>query len=197
MNREQYIRELSGCLKGLSAEDREDAIRFYEDYIEESGLGDSATIEESLGTPKEVARKIVGDCVEKQIDRQSENPDLKNSKKTVWLILLAIMASPVALPLMIVAVVVYLCMVIAMFCIDVGVLFGGFFGGICGGFVMIVAAFWTSGAAQGMVLVGMGLMWIAVGIACCIGFYKLNGLFVALLVKIHRRIFGKVEKKRV
>ena len=178
MNREQYIRELSGCLKGLSAEDREDAIRFYEDYIEESGLGDSAAIEETLGAPKEVARKIVGDCVDKQIDRQSENPDLKNSKKTVWLILLAIMASPVALPLMIVAVVLYLCMVITMFCIDISILTGGVVGGIIGGLVMI----------------GMGLISIAVGIGCCIGFYKLNGLFVALLVKIHRRLFKKTEE---
>ena len=194
MNREQYIRELSGCLKGLSAEDREDAIRFYEDYIEESGLGDSAAIEETLGAPKEVARKIVGDCVDKQIDRQSENPDLKNSKKTVWLILLAIMASPVALPLMIVAVVLYLCMVITMFCIDISILTGGVVGGIIGGLVMIVAAIWTTGAAQGMVLIGMGLISIAVGIGCCIGFYKLNGLFVALLVKIHRRLFKKTEE---
>ncbi|MBQ1392548.1 MAG: DUF1700 domain-containing protein, partial [Lachnospiraceae bacterium] len=88
MNKSEYLNCLDKRLKGLPAEDKEDAIRFYDDYIEEAGFGESNEIEKELGTPDEVARKILDDCMDKQITVQSENPGVKNNSKTIWLVLL-------------------------------------------------------------------------------------------------------------
>lgn len=196
MNKEQYMKELDRCLKGLSAEDKEDAVRFYEDYIEESGLGDSQQVEETLGTPKEVARKILGDCVEKQINRQSENAGLKNSTKTVWLILLGILASPVAFPLLLVAVILYFCMVIVICAVSFSVLACGIAGGFSG-IMVFVATIWAATAGQRLVMLGIGLIRISLGIMFCLGFYQLSGMLVRLLVHIHRKIFNRYAGKKV
>ena len=196
MNKEQYLRQLEKNLKGLSKEDKEDAVRFYEDYIEESGLGESESIEEDLGDPKETARKILGECVEKQIEKQAGNANIKNNTKTIWLILLGILASPLAFPLLIVLVTLYFCMAVVVISMGFSALACGV-AGIASGLLIFVSVIWAGSVGQGMVMIGTGLIAIALGALACIGLYKVSGLLVKLLVSIHHKIFQNHVGKKV
>ncbi len=56
MNKETYLRELARLLKRLPVEEREEALRWHEEYFAEAG--EEKALEE-LGTPEEAAREIV------------------------------------------------------------------------------------------------------------------------------------------
>ena len=73
MNKEQFLRELNGKLKYLPEADRNDAIRFYDEYISEMELSDEEDVTTKLGTPKEVASDIISQCTQRHIDNETEH----------------------------------------------------------------------------------------------------------------------------
>lgn len=58
MNRVEYMRELEALLYDIPAEEREDAINYYNDYFDAGGEENEANTIASLGTPEELARTI-------------------------------------------------------------------------------------------------------------------------------------------
>ena len=56
--REQYIEQLKKYLKGLSQADRDDAIDFYSEYIDDAGLTTVKEIVDKLGPPEQLSRDI-------------------------------------------------------------------------------------------------------------------------------------------
>lgn len=58
MNREDYLAQLSFLLQDIPEEEREDAIGYYEDYFEEAGPENEASVIEELGSPEKVAAMI-------------------------------------------------------------------------------------------------------------------------------------------
>ena len=101
MNKGQFLKELKVRLKYLPATDREDAIRFYDEYISEMELSDDEDVTAKLGTPKEVASDIISQCTQKQIDDTKEQRTVKGSAKTAWLVILGILSLPLSLPIVI------------------------------------------------------------------------------------------------
>ena len=99
MNKTEFIKQLEKRLKRLPKEDREDAIRYYEEYFEEMGADDSTDVTNTLGAPDEIAREIIATCTEKHMDAQKERGGIKNNTTVIWMIILGICASPVAVPL--------------------------------------------------------------------------------------------------
>lgn len=190
MNKVEFIKRLNNKLKGIPAEDKEDAIRFYEDYIAEAGLEDSEEIEAVLGSPEEAARKILGDCTEKQINAQSEKASIKNNTKTIWLILLGIFAAPFALPVGFAVAVIFLSIIIVMFSIDISVLACGVAFTVSS-VALIPGIFWADGVGQKLVILGVALIMLPLGILICIGFYKLGGLMVKAIVNMYRKMTKK------
>ncbi len=57
MNKEDFLRELASELADLPEKDREDAIKYYSDYIDDAGY-DPDTVIEELGSPKAVAATV-------------------------------------------------------------------------------------------------------------------------------------------
>ena len=61
MSKEEYLAELERNLRKLPEEEREEAMQYYREYLEEAGENVEEVIEK-LGSPKEVANGIIREC---------------------------------------------------------------------------------------------------------------------------------------
>lgn len=61
MNKEDFLRELAAELADLPEKDRDDAIKYYSDYIDDAGY-DPDTVIEELGSPQAVAANVRGEA---------------------------------------------------------------------------------------------------------------------------------------
>lgn len=57
MRKEEYLQQLEKLLYNIPAEDREEALQFYRDYLEDAGE-DAEEVLMALGSPEELARSI-------------------------------------------------------------------------------------------------------------------------------------------
>ena len=64
MNKSKFIKELKLRLRGLSKEDLDDAINYYEEYFLDSGVDDEEDVTQMVGDPKDVARKILEETLQ-------------------------------------------------------------------------------------------------------------------------------------
>ncbi|GLB46335.1 membrane protein [Philodulcilactobacillus myokoensis] len=99
-----YIDELSKDLKALNEQDRQDIIEFYTEYLEDGGFKTYDACLQELGSPRKVALKAMADRSTRASDETGpvNNNYRGNSKtdaKVIWIVLLAILSSPVTIPL--------------------------------------------------------------------------------------------------
>ena len=59
MNRREYLDELNTHLMSLPAEERENAVRFYEEYFEDAGIENEQEVINELGKPYALAKSII------------------------------------------------------------------------------------------------------------------------------------------
>ncbi len=190
MNKQQFMKELDKRLKGLSKEDRNDAIQYYEEFFADSGVGEKDDVIPLAGKPEEVARKIIGESVDKQDKKLEDEGGVGNSIKAVWLVILGIFAAPIALPLLITAGVLVFVFFVVMFAL--GISFAAVaLTVIAMGFLLLPGVLWSSGA-QAVVIIGMSLMCIGVGI---LFFYLVSAIFKAI-ANLSMKLFRKISKRR-
>ncbi|MGL6174078.1 MAG: DUF1700 domain-containing protein [Cellulosilyticaceae bacterium] len=97
MNRESFISALRSKLTKLSQDELESAIGYYEEYFDEAGIENEKKVLEELGTPSQVAKQIMADYAIRESVSEPLSPS--SGIKTIWIVILAILASPIALPL--------------------------------------------------------------------------------------------------
>lgn len=186
MKRKEYMEELEQLLLSLPTEEREEALRYYNDYFEDAGVENEDRVIRELGTPEEVSAKIkAGDSGEYAeyseqgfedsrffqtqeitVDRQEEKENFKkNGQKkirdkniNVWKILAILLLVFLAAPVILPLGVAAILVLIAVLIAIAAVLFGI---GISG--IAILAA---------------GIAVIAVGIAK-MAFYPATGILAA------------------
>ena len=56
MNRTEYMRELDALLHGISKEEREEAMQYYNDYFDDAGSENEEKVIEELGSPAKLWR---------------------------------------------------------------------------------------------------------------------------------------------
>lgn len=64
MSRREFMEELKKLLSGISNEERDEALKYYEDYFEEAGSGNEEQVIQELGSPQKVAAMIKADLEE-------------------------------------------------------------------------------------------------------------------------------------
>ena len=64
MSRREFMEELKKLLSGISDEERDAALKYYEDYFEEAGSGNEEQVIQELGSPQKVAAMIKADLEE-------------------------------------------------------------------------------------------------------------------------------------
>lgn len=183
MNKSEFIKELEYCLRHLPKEDREDAISYYEEYIGEMGLGDYEDVTVKLGSPKEVAKAIIGDCTAKAVEEQKESKSVKGSGRVVWLIILGIFSLPLSLPIAIVIFALALTFLIVIFAVLLALGVGGlalFVAGIVG----LFKALFVGGLASIVLGLGIGLAFAGIGVLIAVGTVELFKGFVGLLGRL-------------
>ena len=201
MNKEEYISELSNCLKRLPESDKQKALEFYREYLEEAGQENETSTIEALGTPKELAKKIIVECVDKNYikeelsesnDSNINNDSSQEAKKekgkvklsAIWIVLLAICALPFSQ--VVIALVIALLVIVISILITIGALvLSGVVTAIAGLIMFVVGILSIFSMPGGALLpIGIGLTCIALGVLMSIGFYELGKLIVIGFVKL-------------
>lgn len=167
MNKEAFLKELEKRLRYIPAEDRQDAIEYYEGYISDMGLTEDEDVVSKLGSPREVAKNILADCTQKHIDKAEESKTVKSKATVVWLTVLGVLSLPVSLPLAIAVIAVVLALGIALLAVVLS-LIAAAIGVAVGGVAAIFWGFFVPGIGQKLFTIGTGLA--LTGGAVLIGF---------------------------
>lgn len=183
MNKKKFLDELERQLKHLPLEDKLDAIQYYTEYLEEMDVDENANVVSILGTPKAVARDIIGNCTEKHLEEHKEKAGVKNSATLIWLIILGICASPIAIPLLIVALFVIIVLIAAGVILVASLIFTGVVVALAG-VVCLVVSFLTLGFFNKLQCIGMGLIGISLGVLFVFGIVKLSQICVRCIARL-------------
>lgn len=177
MDKMAFMQELEYRLRHLTDEDKYDALEYYSEYIDDLNLAPGEDVCMRIGTPREVAQLIIDQTTERKIDEQTEKRTTKGSLKIIWLSILGIFASPIALPLAIILIVLMIVGIIVAGSVLISFYSTG------GGLIVAGAGTIVTGIAAGslagrLVAIGAGIMLIGIGMLVIIGTVKLTQLMV-------------------
>lgn len=190
MTRVEYMKELELLLSDIPAEEREDAINYYNDYFDAVGEENEESTIEALGTPEELAKTIVAANQDANADpnrrgridpvaarRLPTHMDAKPKKSSgmvILLVILGIFACPILIPLCFALMITIFAIGMAMIAVIIALAaaivacgIGAFFGGI---FALIGAAMnFIANPFGSLVIMGFALLAIAFGLLFFIG----------------------------
>lgn len=182
MNKNEFLLELRKNLKSLPVLEIETVVNYYNEYFIDAGEENEQKVISELGPPSAVASKIIGEYI------VSDSPKNKGFK-WVWIVILAVFASPVALPVAFAIAAVLLSLVVAVFAVILAVGAGGA-AVAASGLLSIIAglSFVAADFASALFFLGAGLTGVSVGILTVIGFVKLSGLAASGFKKLFGRL---------
>jgi len=175
-NKNEFITELRHKLRQLPNEDIENAVEYYEEYLNDASEEEIA----ALGTPSAVAAKIIGEyaIVKAQVNPKSDKQ--KNTMHPLLIAVLALFAAPIAFPVAISIIAVAFSVGVTLLSLVMS-----FVAVALSGIVMTVlgiAAF-SYGVATGLFVTGVGLLTLALGATMMILAIKLTTLTFCSLQK--------------
>ncbi|MBR4343624.1 MAG: DUF1700 domain-containing protein [Lachnospiraceae bacterium] len=195
MDKQAFMQELENRLRHLTEDDKIDALEYYSEYIDDLNLPPEGDVCAHLGTPKEVARQIIAQTTERKAEEQQEKKTTKGFGSVVWLAILGIFASPIALPLAIVAVVLIIAFLIVIGSIIFSFAVAGIACVLAGAFTAVIS-FFAPGIAQKLIVMGCGLFVCGLGIMFLLGTRALSKLLVKMISGIIRKAAAKHSKKK-
>ncbi len=117
--KKEYLDQLHKYLKKLPREDYEDAMEYFTEYFEETDDEGAQKLMEELGTPKQAARDLIGNLLDKKTNAYhtsapspnaynttSELPKKRKNSHIIWIACLALLAAPIGGPLLLAAAIV-------------------------------------------------------------------------------------------
>lgn len=191
MNRQEFMNELERLLQDIPANERSEAIQYYNDYFEDAGAENEAEVIRELGSPEQVARTIregmgenTSEYTEKGYEdarfrdsqemaspaqdsvRKSQKPAINtNFWKIFCIILLCIILCPIVIPLGAAALAVVAVVIIGIIAAFVGVGAAGFALLIAGVCTIVLGLIRLAAVPSvGVALGGIGCLILAVGI---------------------------------
>ena len=183
MNRSEFLKKLEQGLIKVSKEERDAALDYYNEYFDDAGVENEQKVIEELGSPLQIAAMVKADAAIKRLE-EDKKPSVKKGISAVWLVILAILAAPIAFPLAIGAAALALGLLLALIAIIFALI-------IC-----VVAFFITgimvivSGIAVVATSIPTAIFTIGVGLAA-LGITLLIGILVVLAA---RGIFSGIAK---
>lgn len=185
-------------------------MEYFTEYFEETDDEGAQKLMEELGTPKQAARDLIGNLLDKKTNAYhtsvpspnaynttSELPKKRKNSHIIWIACLALLAAPIGGPLLVAAAVVifciFLCLALLLFC--------GFllvFCGIIAGVVIAIQGilaipFSSAGFA---VVAGSGLLILGVSILSALFIYWLCRLAARLFVKLVRYLTNRTSHRQ-
>lgn len=175
MTKQVYLDQLRKYLKKLPAEDYADAMEYFTEYFEEADEEQAQQLMHELGTPKEAARELIQNLLDKKITEQADGTAPKKKSHIFWIAFLTICAVPIGAPLLI-ALLLVLCalcicaaaIVLSVFCCALAFfLVGGKL--IVRGLLAIPYSLSGAGmiAGSGLLTLGLSILAVVLGIYLC------------------------------
>ena len=193
MTRTEYIAKLTKYLRKLPQQDYEEAIEYFMEYFEEAGPENEARVIAELGTPKEAAHEVISRLLEEKI--VEDKSSLRNKTTILWIAILAVLASPVALPILLFFLAMIMTLLMIIFAVIVTALALTFALLISG-----VYTFFTSfsllsvslastlfGGGLGLLMFGGALLLLLISFEICKLIVKLIALLIKWLIKKGRK----------
>lgn len=183
MNKQDFMKELNDKLHKLPEEEKNNALKYYEEYFEEAGDDKELNILEELGSPSNIASQIIADFAIKET--QSDQKKSKSGISNIWIVILAIFASPIALPIAIAIVCVIFALVVTILALIFA--FGITAFALCiSGILCFIMSFGlvTTDISTMIFFIGYGMFSTGLGICFCV-----------LTVAIYKKAFNSITRK--
>lgn len=183
MNRSEFFIKLEQGLAKVSKEERDAALDYYNEYFDDAGPENEQKVLEEIGSPMQIAARIKADSAVRRLDEESR-PSVKKGISAIWLVILAILAAPIALPIAITAA----ALGIGLLAVLIGIVIA---------LIACVVAFFIGGIA--VLVSGIAIMATSIPTAIFaigLGLLALGGsILIGILVLLAARgIFGSVAK---
>ena len=177
MSREEYLNQLHKHLRKLPRQDYEDAMEYFTEYFQETDEEEAAELMKELGTPKEAARELMANLLDKK----------GSGKHVVWIALLVLFAAPVGVPLLVALAAVVLALVVCALAVLLCVVLFAAAMVILGGKIIargILAVPFSMGGfamitGSGLFAIGAGIL----GVLLCVYLCKWSSVLIAKLVR--------------
>ncbi len=175
MNKREFLSVLRERLSGLPEEDIDGSVDYYSEMIDdrmEEGLSEEEAVN-AVGSVEEIVSQILMETSLPKLVKAKVKP---NRSLKAWEILLLVLGAPVWLPLLAAAIILALAVYIVLWAVivtlySVVVSFAaGALAGVFGSFVLILAG----DAAQGVLLLGAGLICTGITILLFFGFNRIT-----------------------
>lgn len=195
MNKEEFLRALEGNLSKLPVEERQSAMEYYKEYLDEAGNENEAEAIKRLGNPVQLAKQLMADFITKEVEEKPMKP--KQSFQAFWIVIVALFASPIALPVALsiaglgfgaivtVGSVLFAGAIVAVVFLVVAIILGAV--GIGTLFVQ---------PASGIIVIGVGSVLLGVGILISILVYVVVGRGVPAIIKGITKLCYKAKGRR-
>ena len=184
MTRTEYIAKLTKYLRKLPQQDYEEAIEYFMEYFEEAGPENEAQVIAELGTPKEAAHEVISRLLdEKIIDDESS---LRNKTTILWIAILAVLASPVALPILLFFLAMLLTLLLIIFAVIVTAL-ALTFALLISGIYTFFTSFSLLSVSLASTQFGGALLLLLISFEICKLIVKLITLLIKWLIKKGRK----------
>ena len=193
MTRTEYIAKLTKYLRKLPQQDYEEAIEYFMENFEEAGPENEARVIAELGTPKEAAHEVISRLLEEKI--VEDKSSLRNKTAILWIAILAVLASPVALPILLFFLAMLLTLLLIIFAVIVTALaltFALLISGIYTFFtsfslLSVSLASTLFGGGLGLLMFGGALLLLLISFEICKLIVKLITLLIKWLIKKGRK----------
>ena len=193
MTKTEFIAKLTKYLRKLPQQDYEEAIEYFMEYFEEAGPENEARVIAELGTPKEAAHEVISRLLEEKI--VEDKSSLRNKTTILWIAILAVLASPVALPILLffLAMIVTLLMIIfAVIVTALALTFALLISGVYTFFtsfslLSVSLASTLFGGGLGLLMFGGALLLLLISFKICKLIVKLIALLIKWLIKKGRK----------
>lgn len=187
-NKEEYLKELENLLKVLPEIERQNALKYYEEYFSDAGEENELSVISELGDVNLLADKIIGEeSFKEQEEVVEENKKVRNRKDAITLLLLIallVFGIPVLLPV----VASVLGVTFALACAGIGICIAGI---VCFGVAISLV---INNLFAGILAFGISFILLALGIALSIAIVflgvKVIPFGIRWLVNVCKKILG-------
>lgn len=186
MNRAEFIDRLRELLSDITEAEREEALNYYEDYFDDAGVENEASVIASLGSPEKVAATIKhglndatteeGEFSETGYTNYTYDKDeiATTSQKKKWdlsggMLIVAIIVCIFALPILAPLAIAVLSVIISILCTIAALIFAVMVAGVAivvTGIALIISSIvmLISSPVVGILLAGAGLILAGIGV---------------------------------
>lgn len=201
---DKYIEEFKSYLNQLSDDELDEVVSFYSEYLADGEIDSYEASVEALGSPRQLARKVLADYSIRLLDApekegktmRSRAAQSKTQVRTIWLIVLAILSTPLTIPLAIGVLATLFGLLVGAAAIIFGLVVTIISLAFAGLFVFGVGiGIFAQSMSTGLVYIGSGLCMIGLFIVLIPAFKWLISGAIHVTLSISRWLYGKLKSK--